>query len=539
MFYYIKESILIHHQIPYWNNVFFAGTPLLPDPQNPSWYIPNIIFLFTSINAGILISILLHFLFGAIGMYLTSKSVFSFSKGVSVFVSIIYSLSPIYFSFLEAGHWGLLICWAWIPYLILSAHRLVHKPNLKYILLFAASASSLYISHVLTGVIVLSAVCLYWLYKKSFKWTIPAGVLALVMIVPIFLLQYEWMGETTRNFLLKYPETFPIWRGKQEFIKSFFIFNKETEKAITFGVAPTFLAFIGFLKISRRIKLCILIFFSLIILLILNNVSPLFPVLIKLNPFILMRVSIRFWPLVYIVLLYLLGLGLSKMQSKIRFALAAMSILELLLIGTLYLEKPFANNLYVPDQVYQYLSTDKQIFKVFCTTRCLSQMEAARYGLHLAEGYGTLQQKNYFDAAKQIGQYYSDKYTLSVPPFDIYLYNKLQPHAPTLAHYGIKYVISPHKLEDKNLEQIVSFENYTIYKNKLFTDPKYLIYTPNFIRVDTRQKSSNLVTIPEIYNKNWKAYLNGTKETLVIETKEATRQVIINEDTNFVDFRYK
>lgn len=505
IFYYVKQNILVNHQIPLWNNLFFAGTPLINDPQNPVWYLPNIIFLVLNLDAAILVSILVHFIFGLIGMYLVSREAFRFSKRTAMALSSVYALSPIYFSYLEAGHWGLIICWAWLPYLILSAHQLVRKPNFKMVILFAAAASSLYFNHVLTALIALGAVGLYWLTQKSLKWTIPAAILSALIILPAFYLQYTWQKQTTRNLLLAFPETFPVWRGKIEFIKTLFIFNPETEKAITFGVIPSLAACLGFIFLRRKLKIVLLLILAAVSLVVLNNASPISSLLLKINFFVLMRVATRVWLLAYFALLYLFGLGLEKIGKPLAKIIMVASIIEILLIGASYLAKPIDNPDRASAQILKFLAADKEVFKVFCTTRCVAQKDAAIYGLHLADGYGTLQQQNYFKAAEQIGQYYWNRYSLEIPPSSIYAYNQLQPYAPALSAYGIKYVVSPHRLTGKNLKLSAQYGKYFIYTNELYRPLNYLAYSANEIQVANPDKSAQL-TIPEIYNSGWQAY---------------------------------
>ena len=197
IFYYIKQNILINHTIPATNEMWFAGTPLLPDPQNPIWYLPNVIFLMLPIGTAIMVSIFIHSIFGAIGMYLVSKKVFGFKRNISLLISSIFILSPVYFSFLEAGHWGLVISWNWLPYFILSSYLLAAKPNFKVALLFAASASSLYFNHLLTALISAVPIGIFWFYKKSIRYPLIACVLAFIAIFPAFYNQIYLQGETT------------------------------------------------------------------------------------------------------------------------------------------------------------------------------------------------------------------------------------------------------------------------------------------------------------------------------------------------------
>ena len=62
------------------------------------------------------------------------------------------------------------------------------------------------------------------------------------------------------------------------------------------------------------------------------------------------------------------------------------------------------------------------------------------------------------------------------------------------------------------------------------------------MRVLEKQKvlsNQNEVIIPDVYNPDWNAYLNGTKKVKVYESVEKTRQVQVENDTKFVDFKYE
>ncbi|MEK7497553.1 MAG: hypothetical protein AAB656_01395 [Patescibacteria group bacterium] len=463
IFYYLKENILVNNRIPVTNEMWFAGTPLISDPQNPIWYLPNLIFLSLPIDTAIITSLFIHSLFGTIGMYLASRKVFNFTEKTSVLLAVLFIFSPIFFSFLEAGHWGLAIAWNWLPYFLLSSYILITKPSWKIILLFATSASSLYFNHVLTAIIAAIPVGIFWLYKKKFKYTTLASILAFVFILPAFYYQMSWQGQTTRDLLLTNPETFPIWRGKIEFLRTLFIFNPATEKAITFGIIPTILAFFGFLKLKLKNKLILASLLLILLLIALNNVSPIYQLLINLNPFILMRVAIRVWFIAFFPLLFLIGFAIESLPKRIGIILGSLAIINSIQIGYLYFSKPVSPRENIPQQIYEILEKDKSDFRIFCLTRCIPQKEAAIRNLKLVEGYGTLQEKSYFEKMQKILNSKWDKYTLSVPPFDVYLYQKPQPNAKLLSEMGTKYVIVKYTLIDSKFRLLGKFSEYHLY----------------------------------------------------------------------------
>lgn len=199
--------------------------------------------------------------------------------------------------------------------------------------------------------------------------------------------------------------------------------------------------------------------------------------------------------------------------------------------------KPIDSNYdLVSNRIYLFLKEDKDNFRVLCTTKCLSQKKLAIYNIQSVDGYGTLQQKNYYDYSQQLYQaFWRNKYTLAIPPYEIYNYEKFRPYPPSLTTFRVKYVISPYEIDRKNLSFVNKIDGYLIYKNELFTNPNYLIYSPNKIRFDT---SDNQINIPEVYNSGWSAYMDGGKIP-VNETVVGTIQVKSNGKGRYIDLIYR
>lgn len=560
IFYFVKNNILHLHQIPLWNNLFFSGTPLLPDPQSPIFYLPNILFLiFKKIDTGFVVSIFLHIFIGGIGMYFLAKKSFNFSKISSLFCSFLYIASPKLAGYLEAGHYGLITSWGWLPFIFLFTILVTRKPNIRNITFLSFFLALIFYSHILIFAIsVISISLLYFYFKKNPIPLLFAGVICFGFIAISLIPQLSWQEQTTRNLLLNNPDVYPKWLGFKEFIKasvspillgSKFIWELDTEKIIGLGLLTSLFSFFGFLKLKLKSKIIMVIIILTIFLISLNNISPFYSLLIKQNWYILLRVATRFWFLITFISILLAGYGFDILlkRKNLRFliyVLAFLAITELLLTSWTKILKPIKeSDNQASIEVYKFLSGDKSQFRVFCLDRCLSQKESAIYGLELADGYGTLQQMNYYIYSEQLSQsFYRNRYTLSIPPFEIFEYEKLQPYSPNLGSYNIKYVISNHVLYDKNLKLIKQIGKYLIYGNKINLERsnyKISFYSPNFIQVDTSNHKNNLVVLSEVYNKDWQAYANGEKEIPIIETVDATRSVKINDDTKFVDFVYQ
>lgn len=569
IFYFTKSNILLSGQIPLWNNLFFSGTPLITDPQSGIFYLPNILFLLFPIDSAFIISIFLHSLIGGIGMYILSRRGFNFTYLAALFTSISYIFWPKIIGFTEAGHFGLITSSAWIPLSILSAIKLGQSPSLKWSTLFAVSLIFIFFSHIIIFAFTFIGSVLIFLYKiysfkKYWRRSIHFFVFALLLTFGLsaitFLPQLTWLPTTTRSLLLQHPDVYPKWNSFFEFFINFLfpwqqqINQINPEKWIFTGSLITFLAVIGFLYIDKKLKIILVLYSSVLLLISLNNLSPIYSLLINQDWYILTRVSTRIFFIIQITMIILAGFAINQLGSKkilSKFFLIIIiltSSIELLLIDWTRLSTPIEKTDQVSEEVYQYLNQDKQKFRVFCLTRCIPQKQAAIHNLELVEGYGTLQQKNYYDQFIQLSQVYWNGYTLSLPPFEIYKTRQLQPFTPELADYNIKYIISPYKLKDQNLFLKKKIENYLIYENinvksrAFFSDGSeahLLSHSPNFIRVATDEHPSLEFTLSEVWSPGWKANLNGVDETTISEPRNKLRNVKIKEDTKFVDFKYE
>lgn len=352
---------------------------------------------------------------------------------------------------------------------------------------------------------------------------------------------------------------------KEFFLAIFFprklgISQIDSEKWLTIGLLPILLALIGFLILKKRYKILVLSSSLIILLISLNNLSPIYQFIISRDWFVLMRVETRIWFILQFVIIFLAGFALNFIYKKRLIRLPLLLIvflliaLELLLLSWNRLTIPIKDSSdHAPKEVYEFLKRDKEKFRIFCLTRCLSQRQAAMANLELVEGYNTLQQKNYFDYFIQLSQVFWDRYTLPLPPFEIYLFRQIQPLGPTLADYNVKYIITPYKLTGKDFKLAKQFETYLVYENMVVKPRAYFLidgskseieapiihYSPNRIRLDASKQKAKQVILAEVWSPGWKAYLNGNEETMVNETRNALRMVEIKPDTQFVEFLYQ
>lgn len=577
IFYFVKEQIITNHQIPFWNNLWLSGIPLLPNPQVAFFYPPNWSFLIFPIDSAFIINFIFHTLLGSLGIYFTSRLTLKLSDKASLFASLLYIFTPKLSGYLEAGHLGLTQSMAWIPFTIMSVLMLAKTTELGWAILLSVSLAGLFSTHtVIFILIILSSTILYTILliiNFSEKKIVKQSCIFLVSLVGTFgltavtlLPQIEWSKFTTRFLLLSTRDVYPKWISIWEFLKNIFIpsiggfdnlWQIDSEKWLALGLGISILALIGFLRLSLKIKILVSMAILFIILISLNNASPLYSLLLKQDWYVLMRVSTRVWILMILIVIFLAGFGLDNLINKsskfIVYILITFSFLELIFLSWGYLLKPTNKPNFAPKEVLQFLVSDHDKFRIYCTTRCISQKDAAENNLELLDGYDTVQQLNFYKQSWQLMGAYWNYYTLSIPPMGTYTFDKPQPDSRSLGDFNTKYIISPYPLTSENFMLVKQFGEYKIYRNNLLLPRAYfwtdtqkpsspapiLKYLPNYIKVDTSFQSTNHLVLSEVYSPEWEAYLDGKEKVPVQQKPDTLRLVDIKKNTKFVDFKYQ
>lgn len=571
IYFIVKKSILEGNGLPLWNNLLLAGTPLLPDPQAPLFYIPNIIFLFLPLNLAFFVSSLLHTLAGSIGIYVVSLKKFKFSKEASIAAGIFYIFLIRTPAYIEAGHFGLILSTAWIPLVILSTINIVTKKIFTWSIILAISLSSIYFTHSTTFIFTSIFICPLLLFLviqkkeaqnkttiKIFLSFLVGIALTLGLISISFLPQIEWLPQTSRTYLKQNIQVWPIWESKLEYATSILVpwvneANKlkklDTEKWLLIGLTILTLSTIGFFKLKKGIKLTLLLSFCFIFLISSNNLSPIYNFLLTQDWFVYARVATRIWFAAAIIVVFLASYGLDKIQNrKLKNFLILLALTELLLTSWVKITKPAKiEKDYLPKEGLEFLSSEKDIFRTYCISRCISQKDAALYSIELVDGYSTLIQTNFFKQAWQLTGLYWNYYTLAIPPIGSDLINNPRPDVISLGKYNTKYILSPYELNDKNLEFIKKINNILIYKNNAYlpraylndgTQAKITKYSNNKIEISLPQTTANQLIISNIYSSGWNAYDNNGK-IAILETPIALQAVNINPDINHITLAYE
>lgn len=204
-------------------------------------------------------------------MLVLSKNL-GFKLTTSLFATILYITTPKLFGYLEAGHVGLATSFAWLPFVFIGTLKLIKSPNFKSAIILALPLAAIFYTHIPTFLIVGVASGLIVIInlvlqkkkeiKKALLFSISSVLVFFGLMVVILLPQIEWLLYTTGQILLAKPEIFPQWNDPIEFLQSIFlpwvnIHQTDSEKWIPLGIIVSTLAFYGFLKLGKKLKVSI------------------------------------------------------------------------------------------------------------------------------------------------------------------------------------------------------------------------------------------------------------------------------------------
>jgi hypothetical protein len=142
---YLRRTLLEEHRLPFWSPNILSGSPFAANPLSGMWYPPGWFALLFPLPFGFNLVILLHLLWGGLGMYCLLRA-----EGLSCQASLLGALSfeamPKIFAHYGAGHLTLLYALPWTPWLLWAAReriivlgrRFLHSDALILALIFLA-----------------------------------------------------------------------------------------------------------------------------------------------------------------------------------------------------------------------------------------------------------------------------------------------------------------------------------------------------------------------------------------------------------------
>lgn len=214
----IQRTITESRTIPLWSPAILSGYPFVADPLSGLHYPPGWLALIFPLPSGFNLVIIMHLLFGGVGMFLFLKAE-GLSPVASLFGGLLFEAMPKVFAHLGAGHLTLLYAVSWTPWLLYAERRSHH--SLKRWVLPGAVLGMIALADLrwaaYAGLLYLGYSLWNWLKKDAGAWDrgdfrnrrpvswalsrVTNGIFALLIAAPLLLPLMEYTALSTRSSL--------------------------------------------------------------------------------------------------------------------------------------------------------------------------------------------------------------------------------------------------------------------------------------------------------------------------------------------------
>src|SRR3990167_1339133 len=168
--------------------------------------------------------------------------------------------------------------------------------------------------------------------------------------------------------------------------------NLDHESFLYLGIVPSLLFLTGFLRLPT-IKKVFLISAGVITLLFVAGLStPIFKLAYDFIPFLkYSRITTRLWFIVVLIVALIAAYGLEKIKRKsLIYLVLIVSLIESFFIG--YRKIITVPNLsFKNEALYQYLDSNQDIFRVYCTSYCFNPQLISKYKIQTLHGETPIQ----------------------------------------------------------------------------------------------------------------------------------------------------
>ena len=380
---YIREHLLVHGTLPFWNSYQFSGTPMISNIQASLLYPFGFLYYLISPERAYVYSTVMHCVMGAFFMYAFSRSL-PVSRVGSFMAALVFIFNGYFIGHLYAGHLTFVQNYIWIPLVFLFLHRLVHTKNVTWAVVAGLSLGT----QTLGGFpqiafYTLLASALFVAYHAVILWhngsygVSKLGIGLAVCLVLGFCIAAaqilptaEFVGLSTRAGGVSYgmatyeslhpkellafliPEIYgnPLdrtyWRSRESW--------HFWESCGYVGILPLLLLFVkGNGPESKNIRVFFIFLASLALFLALGKYNPLYPLIYRLPGFHNFRIPAQIIFLYVFSVAVLSGIGLSRiMEGPWRFCWS--NALFLLLAGGI-LVMAVAGVHFLPFETFSFL----------------------------------------------------------------------------------------------------------------------------------------------------------------------------------------
>ena len=587
LFNFFRNSFYENLSIPIWRSDQLIGESLIANPLSSLVYPANVLFLVFPTNFASILYYFVHFVLAAIFTFLLARS-FKLSQLPSFAAALFYAFSTKMLLHLSAGHITMIAAFSYFPLFFLSSRMVIKKTKAAWIVWGSFSLASMYITYPTIfyyAVIFMVIYCFYRLFIPSEKtlafmpgmkrnkenillslesvnrWIFSLGSLFLILILTLGLSaivifpQAEFAPLSTRSALRLEDVALPLWNLKRFLTSLIFPYlnfsDFDHESFLYLGVIPSFLVLAGFARLPLAKKVFIAIVGILTLFFIAGLSTPLFEIAYKYLPFLkYTRITTRLWFAVAQVVALLAAYALEKIKPrKVVFLILALFLIESFYIGYRKIkEVPYLS--FENDQIYQYLASDPDLFRVYCTTYCFNPQLISKYQIQVLHGESPIQDARIIKFLENAGNYHYPNFAVIFPPYQVWQKeNPPKPSAYFLGLANVKYIASTYKILLPDLSFIDKFDNIYLYLNKKykprvyfedFNDPVGIVnYSPNSISLMFASSDDyrNLI-LSENFYPDWFATVNHQK--IKIERwPPIFRKIVVPPNTQSLELRYQ
>src|SRR3989338_8385438 len=571
LFSFIRNSFFTYKQIPLWRPDQLMGEPFIDNPLSSLFYPANLLFLIFSVKFASVVYLFSHFLLVGIFTYLLASS-FNFSSLSSFAAACLYVFSTKMLLHLSAGHITMIAAFSYFPLVFLSTRKIILQSESVWVVIGAISLTFMLVTYPTIFYYAVIFIIIYWLYHvlinrwmtkdlklKELEREIVKIILLFIVLLglsAIFLLpQAEFTPLSTRSQLKLEDVAQPLWNLKR-FLTSFTFpyLNFESfdhESLLYLGIVPSLLFVVGFLRLSN-IKKFFLASISFTTLLFVAGLStPIFKLAYDFMPFLkYTRITTRLWFIVALVVALIAAYGLEKIKRKsFIYLILIVFLIESFFIG--YRKIISVPNLsFKNEALYQYLTSDQDLFRVYCTTYCFNPQLISTYKIQVLHGETPIQDADFIKFLAKAGGYEYSKFAVIFPPYQVWQRdNPPQPNAYLLGLANVKYVASTYPVKDTDLIFVNEFDRIYLYQNRKFKPRVYFSnvadgvtitkYSPNNISVNFSSSSRPRTLIfSELFYPGW--IVNADHQKLTVLNQEPLfRKVIVPQNKNSLEINYK
>ncbi len=525
---FIRDTWRETGRLPLWRPLIMAGAPFAANPLSGLWYPPNLLLLFLPLPAAFNLLLVLHLLWGGLGMYRLGQQ-FRLSRGAALVAAAAWVLTPRTIAHMGAGHVGLVYALGWWPWVVWAARRARQTGRWSAWGIAGGVLALEFLADPRITALTLPVAALITLFTRQ-TWLSPhpspppqrgegeippswrgrkdlsalprlvgqivPGALVFLLLTAVQILPLaEFMGYSTRSLLTPYeagwsslPWTYllgvilPDRGGFHEWMTYV-------------GPAVLILALLGLRALGRRAG-WVMAGLGLAVLFALGANTPFYRLLVRVVPGLTwLRVPARAWFIVAFGLALLAGIGVHALQRRARpgqrlspsrvaaLALALVALDLSFMDASLIRLRSVASVLAEGGELAATLAAQPGLFRIYSPSYSLPQQNGAVYGLHSVDGVDPLQLAETVAFVRQAAGLESQppRYSEVLPPAppsgDVILgHRDARPDLNLLGLLNVRYVAAEFPLDVEGLVERGRFGTTYLYENTRVLPRAFVLY---------------------------------------------------------------